>query len=362
MFRKVRVFLYWKFNVILTYMNQELIERYLRGQVTAEERESMEKWVIEQGNGWLERFIDEQWKYPEYVSSVLQKNAMKSRVLEALKEHPSAVAGDTLNTPPAAVPLPRSRRLFSASLPWMAAACILLIAGLWFWKSSMPAAEQKTKFFASSIYRNDSIGKIRVVRLPDGTVVTLNVFSTLQVAADYNKKTREIMLSGEAFFEVTHNVEHPFIVHAAGAATRVYGTAFNISAYPRSCEVRVGLQKGRIGVTYAGKQETAEKILAPGQLLIYDKTENQTLINEQSIGEIGAWRNGGLVFYKTPLKDVLEQLENKYGVKFSYPSDLNNQTITASFEGSSSMNKVLAHLSFVWNIHFQQEKDSIYVK
>ncbi len=335
-------------------MNQVLIERYIKGELSGAEREDVEEWINAQGKEWLERFIDEHWERPEFFMSNSERIAMKDRVLATIR--------DRASTEKVLRKITRPGLKIGLRIGWAAAACLVLLIGIGLLRPARRTGNPASQGSAM-IFRNDSVGKIKVVHLPDGSLVSLNVFSSLELLPDYNGHSREVLLKGEAFFEVPHDVHRPFIVHTPVGATRVYGTAFNVSAYPRSSELRIGLQSGKIGVSYKsvkGGQE--EKVLSPGQLLIYEKGNANIRMSDQAIGDIGAWRNGGLVFYKTPLKDVLEQLENKYGVKFSYPADLNNQTITASFEGNSPMDKVLADLSFAWNIHFQQEKDSIYVK
>lgn len=202
--------------------------------------------------------------------------------------------------------------------------------------------------------------QVRKVLLPDSSVVWLNSATHLSWNPDFTEN-REVILSGEAFFQVAPDAKHPFVVWAGKTATRVFGTAFNVSAYPEAGQLRVSLQSGRVGVEYDGKEGKSDKILKPGQLLIYDKMQGSCLVMQQEAGEMDVWTVGHLVFYETPLKEALAQVEARYGVHIVYDQPLKDQTITARFE-NTALETVLEHLSFGWDLHFIRNKDTLHVR
>lgn len=328
-------------------MNKALIRRYFKGEVTAAENEQVKAWIEEQGASWMDTYMEEEWDHPIVQTVQSEKDQMAERVLTAIRERQQAEA------PVVAHPARARKKI----VRWVAAASLLVIAtGVW-WQ----LARQKAGIPAPlswQMIRNDSTGTVKMWYLPDSSRVTLNAGSFIRVAANYNDTARELQLEGEAFFEVRHDQERPFIVQAGHLVTRVYGTAFNISAYPEASQVRIALKQGKIGISGVMPQE---QVLKPGELLWYDKAAGVVHAGRQAIPEIGDWTTGKLTFYKTPLKDVLTSLEKKYGKRFSYPASLHNPTVTASFE-QASLRQVLQHLSFVWNVRFEQQNDSIYVR
>jgi len=107
--------------------------------------------------------------------------------------------------------------------------------------------------------------------LPDGSRVWLNSNSKLRYNKGFNSQNREVMLEGEAFFEVTKNAELPFIVHAATLDIQVLGTSFTVKSYPQDPTVEATLLKGAIEVRRKGSLNTAEVILKPNEKLVFNK-------------------------------------------------------------------------------------------
>src|SRR5690606_22571909 len=92
-------------------------------------------------------------------------------------------------------------------------------------------------------------GERKSIQLPDGTKVMLNAGSTIHIAADFNATSRQLTLVGEAFFDVVHNAEKPFIIHTGAMDIKVLGTVFNVRAYPGDKTSETSLLKGSVEVT-----------------------------------------------------------------------------------------------------------------
>lgn len=328
-------------------MNKELISRYFKGEVTAIEYASVKAWIEKQGADWMDDYIQKQWDVPTINTAQSEKDQMAEKVFIAIKEQ----------YPIEPVIISPYRTLMRKQLRWVAAACLLIVTGAIWWQFSQQKMIKKRELTWQTI-RNDSIGTIKQVYLPDSSLVTLNTYSFVRFANNYNDTTREIELTGEAFFDVRHDKKRPFVVHAGYLSTRVYGTRFNISAYPEASQLRVALQSGSIGVHGIN---ISEQVLQPGEQLRYDNKDRTTHIDRQPAYEMGNWVMGKLTFHKVPLTDVLYSLEKKYGVKFGCVNHLKNPIITASFE-KVTLQRILQHLSFIGGIEFQQIKDSIQVR
>jgi ferric-dicitrate binding protein FerR (iron transport regulator) len=199
--------------------------------------------------------------------------------------------------------------------------------------------------------------QVQKVLLPDSSVVWLNSATRVSFPTDF-ATNREIRLSGEAFFDVAHDEAHPFVVRAGASSTKVLGTSFNISAYPEAGELRVSLKSGKVAIEYGDK---TQRVLLPGELMIYDKESGSGQVLQEATGDMDVWTAGRMVFYKTPLKEALAQIEARYGLHIIYDHSITNRTITARFE-NTALEKVLQSLSFGWDLHFARAGDTLHVR
>jgi ferric-dicitrate binding protein FerR (iron transport regulator) len=212
--------------------------------------------------------------------------------------------------------------------------------------------------------------------LPDGTVVWLNAGSNLTYPPAFNGKTREVELSGEAFFDVAKNPEHPFIVHTASMNIRVLGTSFDVKAYEQDKTTETTLIKGSIEVTLKSRPDT-RIILQPNQKLVIPiedsvatpvksekPTEKKLAITPPTIdihtGVIieTAWTTNKLVFQDESFRDLAAQMERWYGITVVFDKKpLEDLRFTGSFE-KETIQQALAALQltadFTYTIHENQ--------
>jgi len=155
--------------------------------------------------------------------------------------------------------------------------------------------------------RFEADGEVRHVTLADGSQVELNLGTRLTYA-NYKDQRRVTLEKGEAFFEVTHSLEHPFVVRAADGQVRVTGTAFNVWMYRD--QVRVTLLKGSVVVT--SHDDTEGYRLDPGMQASYKAGDFEPQIQQTYAADTSlAWRQGKLVLDNLPLSDALP-LINRY--------------------------------------------------
>ena len=150
--------------------------------------------------------------------------------------------------------------------------------------------------------------------LPDGTVVWLNRGTTLSYSKAFGKQLREVQLEGEAYFDVTHDPEHPFVVCTPEVDVTVLGTRFQVSAYPDAFPATY-LEEGSVKASGRNLEET---VLCPGESLSFDGTSwSVRPFNPQC--HLG-WTGESLVMVNMPLLDVVTSLEHWYSVKLSVAS------------------------------------------
>lgn len=147
--------------------------------------------------------------------------------------------------------------------------------------------------------------------LPDGTQGWLNSGSSLSYASNFDKK-RNVSLTGEAWFEVVHNEQKPFIVSTPNLDIRVLGTKFNVAAFPEESVTEVVLQEGKVKVDGNEKDFTAE--MKPNEKFTYDKKKKEGFVQTVNSGQFCAWKDGLLVFRNEPLADVLKRIGRWYNV------------------------------------------------
>jgi len=252
---------------------------------------------------------------------------------------------------------PRAVRLIR---PWMIAASltfILMAAGagyLW-----IPQVQQSLTAWIQ-VEKTVPPGHRQQYELPDGTRVALNAGSTLTYPRFFLGHSREVTLSGEAFFQVAHDAEHPFIIHSGSLSTRVLGTSFNVKAYEQLHQATVTVASGRVQVSL---DEQVLSTLTDHQEISVDQHSGKFSLKSQvDLVSRLAWRAGSLVFDNTPLNEVLITLSNQYNVSFNIENaDLNGQYLTAEFKPDASLWQVLDVIIKINKLNFMENSGGIIV-
>lgn len=149
------------------------------------------------------------------------------------------------------------------------------------------------------------------VQLPDGTEVWLNAASSLKYSSAFKDRKREVTLSGEAYFEVAHRANQPFLVHTQDQVVEVLGTHFNISAYPDEEKQVSTLLQGSVKTS----SKSAAVMLKPGQQSILNLKKEQLKVAEADIESVMAWKNGDFIFKDEDLSSVMKKVERWYDVE-----------------------------------------------
>lgn len=228
-----------------------------------------------------------------------------------------------------------SRRLVLVRTFATAAAVALLCLSVWTaYLYMQPVAMQTVSTLAET----------RTVNLPDGTSVTLNHYSTLTYPERFKTDNREVELNGEAYFEVSKDKKHPFIVQTEAVDVRVLGTQFNVDAYRDSPDVRTTLLTGSVAVS--NKSNSEHMILKPNEIAIYNKVEKKLTrkLLEDATDEI-SWRHGEFIFDDVPLRDIARELSNSFGttIQITDPT-LQNYRISARFRNGEDLETILSVL------------------
>lgn len=185
-------------------------------------------------------------------------------------------------------------------------------------------------------------GERTTVILDDGTKVKLNQNSKLVYPGTFDRKSRKVTLSGEAYFEVLHDDEAPFLVDVGIYTVKVLGTKFNVEAYPEDICSYTSLKEGKVQILANNtKDEHILSELSPGTQLVYNVRTGQYRTGQVDIKEIGDWMKGQIVVKQKSLQELVDILMQKYGYQFDIQTDSINNLIYNIVLEQESLEEIL---------------------
>ncbi|MBC9929400.1 FecR family protein [Chitinophaga qingshengii] len=186
------------------------------------------------------------------------------------------------------------------------------------------------------------------VILEDGSKIWLNAASSLRFPSTFRgAANRTVELQGEAYFEITKDAAHPFIVKTAQQEVKVLGTQFNINSYPEEAAIRTTLLEGAISVALPG---SGPQLLKPGQQAVV--TANTVAVVPVEVTEETAWKNGLFSFNGQEFRTVMSMIARWYDVKVVYDYDPGILHIGGTVSRSRRMEEVLKMLEVTGDVKF----------
>jgi transmembrane sensor len=204
-----------------------------------------------------------------------------------------------------------------------------------------------------------SRGEQTNVILPDGSYAWLNVDTRISYGTSYGKKERELTVSGEAYFKVKKNTAIPFIVHIRNMDVRAIGTAFNVRGYDDDAIVQTSLVEGKVGVKInTVKIGSEQRVLSPGQTLVYDKTTDFSQMRMSDNETVKAWTDKQLIFENTPFDEVIKNTERWFNVKIIYePARFKNDYLTLRLKKGESVERLFEIIDETIGIQYKKDAD-----
>jgi transmembrane sensor len=194
--------------------------------------------------------------------------------------------------------------------------------------------------------------------LADGTNVWLNAASTITYPTAFTGHDRTVQITGEVYFEVSHDQHKPFKVISRGQTVEVLGTHFNINAYDDEPAIKTTLFEGAVKVS----RDAKSAILKPGEQAV-DNTNSSTIsvTNDFNSAEVIAWKNGKFYFDYTDINTVMRQIARWYDVDVVYQGKVSSKRLSGSFSKYTNASKALSILEYA-GINFKIEGRRIIVK
>lgn len=192
----------------------------------------------------------------------------------------------------------------------------------------------------------------RFINLPDGSSVILNENSQIEIAENFNSDTkREVYLMGEAYFDINHDPDRPFIVHTGKLKTTVLGTAFNIKSSAGAKMVTVTVTRGKVEV---GDENQTFNVITPNEQIVFNEENNNVVKTPVKAESFIKWTNEDIYFDDVSIKDVAKQLQERFGVSIVFSNEqIKTCKFSATFLKSQSLSQILNIIAEFNQISYQ---------
>jgi ferric-dicitrate binding protein FerR (iron transport regulator) len=294
----------------------------------------------------LKRLLKDQPVEPyelELLQDIWQK---KSGTDESLPDQGWEKISSKLHDQPGAVYeyIPKPKKMFFPAGRMMAAASVAALLALTVWLVWRRQEEKAAPVAVSGVKDSVTValnGERKKVVLPDSTTVHLNSGSRLSYNKDFGKGNRQVWLNGEAFFEVTKDAAHPFLVNTDRMTVKVLGTVFNVKAYNTKEDIETTVVEGKVEVSLKEGAEKkvillpSEKISLKNNSIIKDGVASRTVhpginyevktvqpdIKATGMPEEAAWVKEKVIFTDEPFETVALKMERWYNVHILFKNE-----------------------------------------
>ena len=193
-------------------------------------------------------------------------------------------------------------------------------------------------------------GKRSSLTFADGTRLYLNSGSQVIYPVTFNKKLREIYISGEAYLEVTHDAGWPFIVKTDHLDVKVLGTEFNIKSYPDETNSSIVLVKGSVQAIV-----NSQKIrMTESELFTLDNASEKTSLGKTNVLEYVSWKDGWMYCTNERIENIARKLSRYYDVNIQFIDDkVKDITLTGKLDLKTECREILNVISFIAPIDYK---------
>ena len=326
-----------------------LIISKLQQDITADDNRQLMEWLSDSANKEVFDELEQVWQKVRarasgYVPDTNYYWAELSKRMQKTDRHP---ASDTTT-----IKAPRMRLWGATYLRrYAAVACIafaVMLSASFYIGITIGKPQQ-----SEQVYSN--LGGKSKALLPDGTEVWLHANSSLAYGTDFQSDYRQVNVVGEAYFDVTHDADKPFIVQTDGMRVIVHGTKFNVEAFPESENTLVSLLEGSVSLE-AGLEK---RMLQPGETATYNKNSRKIQIEKSDVRFLTSWASDALVLNKKTLGEVCQFLSKWYNVKINLAPALSDKYSYTFTLRTESLEEVLRIISRINPIEYRFENENV---
>jgi transmembrane sensor len=318
------------------------IARYLEGSLSDEENISLNKWILESDENRIcfEQFLNIwQTKDPTFSNKPIDTDRALEKILQKITKKPI---------------------LKNIWIYWGKIAAVIFIPMLIVSYLLISAKHKELMTLSAPVYNEvfATFGTRTSLKLADGTLVWLNSGSSLKYPDKFTGANREVILQGEAYFEVTTNPHMPFIVKSTNLKVKATGTRFNVLDYNSDIKSEVTLVSGKVYVSESDTSGCSKLIseLNPNQHMVYNDQTKSYKVDNEEIYKYYSWKDGKLIFRNEPLSEVVKKIGQAFNVDIELRgSKLQDYRYRATFE-DESLSEILKLLEISSPIKYKEIK------
>ena len=288
------------------YEIDELIAKVLADEATADEQKAVEAWL---------NAAPANRKYFEDIKRIWSESSDAAESLAVDTDAAWQRVQQRIHEPPKQLTV---KWLSIANIMKIAAAILILFGAIKFFDGDSSTLQEK-QIVASAAVLQDT--------LSDGSKVSLNKKSSLTTV--FSKKERRVKMSGEAFFDVAHDTEKPFVIEVKSLEIKVVGTSFNVDNLSETGKVIVVVETGKVLLRGANG---AEIYIEKGEKAIYDVATGQFERTKNEDKNVTAYKTNRLDFDRTTLKDAVKQINQLFDAQVEIASpEIENCPINSTY-------------------------------
>lgn len=321
---------------------EELIEKYLTGNLTSKEEERLKTWLQDVTNRRI------------FENIVADRKLTKSDVEKSKKRIYSRLSGMYNDK--------KKTRRFISYFSKVAAVFVLVsaIALLIFYNLNKEGLSDSNTL---QIEKKALPGQKLTVKLADGTSVMLNSDSRIIFPEHFREAERKVSLEGEAFFKVAKDSLHPFVIKTNELDVRVLGTSFNVRSFTNEEDVSVAVRTGKVMVSHHLDSPTGEQVLLPNEMLVYSVkrksfSEKRQVDNEVVFG----WTDQNLVFKDENIDRILARLSRWYGMEFNVQAQLDHDREFTAHFNNPTLKEVMESISYSYQFEYEINETKVIIK
>jgi len=315
-------------------MDKKILYSFFDGYASKEEKEEIRSWLKDS-----EEHKKELFKEREFFDAVI----LSEKVCQDPKKEEAK--------------RPLSKSILYESIKIAAVVALVLVCTCYFYQSKLKQASLATNIVTVPA------GERAKVTLPDGTKVWLNACSEIQYPGIFIDSVRKVKLQGEAYFEVTHDKDHPFIVQTKKFNIKALGTKFDVDAYEDSNNFCTSLMQGSVEVSEQ-INPSSRIILKPGhQVSMTDGHLKET--NTIKDYDLFRWREGLICFRDLTFEQLMIRFEKCYGIHIIVLNEkMKSYVCSGKFRVSDGINNALRIIQKDAKYKFERDENNttIYIK
>jgi len=324
-----------------------LLENYINGNCTPEE--------VSMVNYWYDQYKDS----PDFVQGLSEENQklLKDKIFLNI-----IASSDEINTP--VVPLKSTPKIGRGWLKY-AAAVILILSVTLLVLNKRQLLNKQDQVASQQIHLVNKTDFIIKKVLPDESVVYLSPQASLTYPIAFEKNSRDVVMEGECFFEITKNPDRPFIINSNHIITRVWGTSFKVSDHKNSTSASVIVVTGKVSVSkkIVGKNDvktTGEVFLLPKESIVFKKNKDALYKNKQTdMSSLTIWNHVDLSFNDKNLSEIVQVLNSEFNTTIKVKDEVLNKVVMNADLTDLNLPDVLEVLKASLNLEYHISDDVI---